>query len=1267
MTCKNLANRNEARRQTAKRARMILSLIAGSMIAPSLAGAQTSGTWVPVKNFVSNTNGLWYDPTNWSGGIPNNGGTATFLTAIPQIQTAPSQVPDIRIPTSYPDFVLGGVVSANLLLPLTAVKLESNSTTLSGITQTSGVNVGITGTASSSIVIAPGGATFNVAPAPTATGAAYINGDFGLVIYTPITGGALTKTGQGVLAFNSWRSQMSSLIINQGTVSVSGANSGAGSSTNAFFKDSNRTITMNGATLRFTTGDNYVSAGLTSTLTQSLNPIGLFGTNTIEASTNVSIEGSLTGTGSLIKSGSANATFLVGRGVSTFTGPVSVRDGSLTLGGSTSGNILPNVTSYDLSGSLIATYKSYIIIPNRIPQGNAISPNAPITLRGGDLAIVGRASTDIVQNVLSVTADVGISRIAINNLGTSTTLNIGSLSRSANRGVIFIRGDLAGPTPINVNTPVGFVGNQSGTGTQVPVIPWVTFQFGSGFNSDGSALIDSFSSVQLVTQVGTQLLPLGTTNYTNTLSSSTGTQNVNLSSGLTFATPTAASANALVLGGSLAGAGSSVTVNSGVILTSGNPTISVPINFGSAEGVLYPVGGLTISAPISGSNGLTKGISGTQGNLILTGAASQSTYTGPTTILGGVIRFAGDVGTGASSFFGAGNSPVVLAPGADFNQGGLLPQAAALSAAASLTFSKPINVVGQGRGRAIIQVEYLGGETNTSYNNISFTLNGPISLDRTLSFSSDSSKNQSITVNGVISGSGKITDVAPDSNNGFGAGGRLTFANNNSFSGGVDMYAATFVVGADNALGTGPISVYSATVNGSRVGPTIEVSGPARTLANGINLYRTLVINGGDVTFNGPITLGNLYNYDPLDGVTFTLNNNNTTFAGPISSGGLSKLGTGNLFLTNSNNTFFAPLFVGDGSASIGNGGTTGNIIADVELSPNATFYLNRSNNFTLVSSVTGTQQSTNIDTTPTGTLVKLGAGTATLTGSYINPETLLVSGGTVRIGDNTSLPKFRTNDLIADSGSAVFGAASSPGSYSYLGSVKKITVSDGQTVQISPRNAITDKAKLLKTDRVPDLGSTGFLDLTNNDLIIKDAADSVDQIRALVKRWNDNRAAKSGLGSSVANAYQTLAVFPNRFYYVDGSLQQYFIDYDGFTNSSTTLEQNDVIVKFTWVGDVDLDGVVDGADGKIILETIFNNGTYMDPQNSGWFTGDIDYSGIVDFADYALWDAARIASGGASLGNGQDLGGGTSSIPEPSSVVMGVAGLGLLSRRRRA
>ena len=80
----------------------------------------------------------------------------------------------------------------------------------------------------------------------------------------------------------------------------------------------------------------------------------------------------------------------------------------------------------------------------------------------------------------------------------------------------------------------------------------------------------------------------------------------------------------------------------------------------------------------------------------------------------------------------------------------------------------------------------------------------------------------------------------------------------------------------------------------------------------------------------------------------------------------------------------------------------------------------------------------------------------------------------------------------------------------------------------------------------------------------------------------------------------------------------------------SVAITNSDLLVKYTYYGDSDFNGEVDGADYARI-DSNFNN-QVAGGDIGGWFNGDLDYNGKVDGADYALIDSAFNSQGGTLL-----------------------------------
>ncbi|MBC8108879.1 MAG: hypothetical protein H7Z14_20005, partial [Anaerolineae bacterium] len=70
-------------------------------------------------------------------------------------------------------------------------------------------------------------------------------------------------------------------------------------------------------------------------------------------------------------------------------------------------------------------------------------------------------------------------------------------------------------------------------------------------------------------------------------------------------------------------------------------------------------------------------------------------------------------------------------------------------------------------------------------------------------------------------------------------------------------------------------------------------------------------------------------------------------------------------------------------------------------------------------------------------------------------------------------------------------------------------------------------------------------------------------------------------------------------------------------------VDDNAVLVQFTYYGDTDFNGVVDFDDYSRIDFGFTNS-------RSGWLNGDVDGNGIVDFDDFSLIDGAFNTQGTA-------------------------------------
>ena len=179
--------------------------------------------------------------------------------------------------------------------------------------------------------------------------------------------------------------------------------------------------------------------------------------------------------------------------------------------------------------------------------------------------------------------------------------------------------------------------------------------------------------------------------------------------------------------------------------------------------------------------------------------------------------------------------------------------------------------------------------------------------------------------------------------------------------------------------------------------------------------------------------------------------------------------------------------------------------------------------------------------------------------------------------------------------------------------------------------------------------GNTARLDLTDNDLVVKYAGASP---YAQIRQWiNDGAGGVHGITSTA-----TPLAFATTFAPVDNN-EIHTLTWNGLAISDGT-DFNQVILMYTYVGDVNLDGQVTDADLVNIVANLGHPGSWLD--------GDVTGDGWVTTADYnAVRDALNAGTGGPLFGTAMEsLADHMAVVPEPGAIAAAMmAGL-LLTRR---
>jgi autotransporter-associated beta strand protein len=443
----------------------------------------------------------------------------------------------------------------------------------------------------------------------------------------------------------------------------------------------------------------------------------------------------------------------------------------------------------------------------------------------------------------------------------------------------------------------------------------------------------------------------------------------------------------------------------------------------------------------------------------------------------------------------------------------------------------------------------------------------------------------------------------------------------------------------NNALGTGPIVVNTANTVGISASGSSQVD---QVVAGPVTLAGTGsfgLLGSWNFTFNNTITL--------LNDKTFNITHIGTFNAAVGGNFRLTKNGGGTMFLTQLSTV--AGFNVTGGSLSVATDAQLGAAGGSIGLG----------------SSVDGGGNP------QTGALVARGD----LTSGSRDVSILDANGGII----DTSAFTVTVGNVDGAGNLSKFGAGSLNVNHVRANTLTVGNASfAGGTLRVAPNGSNAGVSVVKGLNIVGGTSPTATVDLTDNDLLIDWTGTSpFATVRAQIKNasnggaWNQPGITTSLGGTMVGGPLpgKTAALG-----YAEASALGSPSSFGGQSIDDTT-----VIVKYTVVGDADLDGDADGVD----IGTWATNftGELGGTGSQVWTQGDWDYDGDVDGVDAGLWaqnftgelggsglgsvvvNDPAIAPGAAAILRGM----GITVVPEPSAL----AGVGLLAwmlaRRRRS
>jgi autotransporter-associated beta strand protein len=320
--------------------------------------------------------------------------------------------------------------------------------------------------------------------------------------------------------------------------------------------------------------------------------------------------------------------------------------------------------------------------------------------------------------------------------------------------------------------------------------------------------------------------------------------------------------------------------------------------------------------------------------------------------------------------------------------------------------------------------------------------------------------------------------------------------------------------------------------------------------------------------------------------------------------------------------------------------------------------------------------------------LTKAGTGTLTLTGANVYSGGTNVIAGTLQIGAGGSVGSGAvTNNATFDvaraglTTAAITGTGTTnvtaSGASLTASSIRQtnLTIGAGNTVTVAPNGTNSSVSILNSLNLAGGATPTGTLDLKDNDLIIKSTdlssamtalATVTSQIRYAANdlAWNRAGITSSIVQSEYANNTPTALGFllNNNGSGAGGNL--FYGNGSGLpTFSGQPVDEYALLIKHTWLGDADLNGVVDSVDYSLFQTGFTNNPPYV-----GWSFGDFNYDGLVNSVDFALFQSGLVSQTGTLLTAGYSANSlSFSVVPEPGTWALLLTGLtgGLFTLRR--
>ena len=924
------------------------SLLANITFAGFGAGAQLVGNEIVPLTGTSytwnvNADGNWTTNANWnpSSGNPNGiGQTANFTSAITANHTVTLDAARTVGYLNFNDDNNYTIASATnrLTFDVSAGNAQLNVNGTGSQMISAGINLNdalvINQNSTGTLTLSNANAITGTARNLTVNGSG--NTTIGGVIAT--TTGSLTKNNGGTLTLGGANTYTGGTTINGGTIAI-GSDGNLGGTSGA--------LTLNGGTLQ-SAGNAAITLSATRAVTVGANG------GTFRTDANLTYNGALAGTGTLIKEGAGSFT-TGGANANTRTGDVAINAGTLEIAKSGAVSALGdtgNVTvaagatlKFNGSGTYTGETIGNLAGAGTVTNASASALSVTVGSNGGNATFSG-----VIQNTggalsLTKTGAGTLTLTGNNSYSGTTTVSQGVLNIQSNTALgnvtagttvasgaaLEVQGGITvGTESLSLNgTGIGGNGALRNVSDNNSISGAITLAGATTIRSEAGTLTLNGAiggAAQNLTLDGPGNLTLagalGTTTGTLTKNGS-GYAILSGSSTFTGATSIAAGTLEIQNAGALGGTGGGTTVTSGATLAlggagtsfnaepltlngagvgsagalrnvSGNNTYRGSITLGSSSIVGVDTGTTlaTNTGVISGAAGVTLTKTG-GGTLVLGGA---NTYSGATNIVGGTVQISTDANLGTA--------PAAATAAQLTLNGGTLNTTATMT----LNTNRGVSIGAAGAtidtnaGTTLTYNGIVAGASGSALNKAgsgTLVLGGANTYDGATNINGG---NVSISSNANLGETGGTVNI---NGNNSGLMTTATLTSNRTFN--LNGSGSTLAVTAGTLTQTGTVNLSGSGAN------AITVAGGANfnaAVTFGGAAANSLTISSGSVTFASSLSL--------IGSATNTLNVN----AGSLTLGGI-VLGTGTntLNVATGASVTFGGVLSGSGSLAVTSGG----------------------------------------------------------------------------------------------------------------------------------------------------------------------------------------------------------------------------------------------------------------------------------------------------------------------------------------------------------